>query len=245
MRHKVFLPIIPILLFTCFGCGQTTTQELIQDGTEAATVAAVLVLNTTLPAVAPKVVAGLNGVAGTALKMLSFPGNTLTVEQLINLDIASGDPYLAHYQAIINFALPILNQIPGISGALNTPIDYISPNIRADLQAFFTGIQLGLGQPSGTTIEDLIAQNPRVKKAVQRANLRDFDPNALANALRAADGAASGKAEVIPEPKWSCANGHCPLRSGMLHSNYQSVPSWSETREWDSDGDGHGQGCYH
>lgn len=183
MKH-LLLALSAVMLLTCYGCNQSTTENVIQDGSEAATVAAVIALDTALPQYATQITNGLQKASAEAVSLLSFPTDMFTLDQLIKLDMAKGDPYLDKYQAIINFALPILNDIPGIDTAMNTPLNALSKNVLNDVKAFFTGIQLGLGQPAGTTVKDLMDRNPRLRKAVRKYGTSRFDINGLINNLK-------------------------------------------------------------
>ena len=229
MKHlRLIIP--TVLMLTCCGCSQSTTETAITDGAEAATVAAVVVLDSTLPVAAPMIINGLNKVSATAVSMLQFPDDMFTLEQLINLDMASGDPNITKYRAIVNFVLPVLNRIPGISTAMNTPLNALSSNVLHDVKAFFEGIQLGLGQPVGITMDEFLQSHPHVRKTLARGgknglSVSDFDVIALINALKSEPLPAPAtekptskqslqvqpKAEIVhvSAPVFACKNGHC------------------------------------
>jgi len=187
MKHFCMAAVLA-LLGLCVGCSQEDYITVITDGSEAATVAGMLAIEAdpATAAFAPILVQGLTLLDETALDILAGnnPANTtLTLQQLLNLAF-SQDPNLAKYKTLINFVLPILEDIPGISGAMNTQVSQLDPTVIADVTAFFTGIQIGLGDAPGTTPQQIIDRSPLLKKAVRSSGLGKFNPQALVNALK-------------------------------------------------------------
>jgi hypothetical protein len=179
------VPVLVLALLFTPGCKQDDVAGIIQDGAEAATVAAVITLNATLPGEAPLIISGLAAVDSAVLAILRTGGGdpALTLQELLDLAMVA-DPNLNRYRAIIEFCLPILLDIPGVQSALQTLVSKIPDNVRAYTIAFFTGIQRGLADVPGTTAEQVIARSPRLQKAMRKAQPTRFDPRALAEALR-------------------------------------------------------------
>lgn len=175
------------LVFTCTSCSQDDITDTIQDGAEAATVAGMLAIEVdpATAAFAPIITAGLPDVCQGALDILNDVTSTATLQSVLNLAY-SQDPNLAKYKAIINFCLPILEDIPGVQTALNESVSKIPADVNQDVQAFFTGILTGLGDAPGTTVAQLMAKNPRLQKAAKKLGVGKFDPTNLINSLKAA-----------------------------------------------------------
>ena len=188
--RKFLLPGVLLGLSLCLGCSQDDYVTVITDGAEAATVAGVLAISAD-PATAPfvaEIVTGLTAADEVALDILAgtnTSNTTLTLEQLLNLAFVK-DPNLAKYQSLIKFVLPILMDIPGVSGELNKVISQVDPTVIQDVTAFFTGIQNGLGDAPGTTAQQVIDRSPKLKAAVKQYGIGKFDPTALVNSLKSA-----------------------------------------------------------
>jgi hypothetical protein len=174
------------LAFACTSCSQDEETALIQDGAEAATVAGMIALAAdpaTAP-FAPIIVKGLGDASTAAIEVLNDANATMTLQQVLDLAM-SQDPNLSKYQAIVNFCLPILMDIPAVKSALNEAVQNINPTVKADVIAFFTGIQTGLGDnATPAQLEKLFKDNPKLKKAAAKVGLGKFDVNALVNSLK-------------------------------------------------------------
>lgn len=189
---KTLLFLILTLPFLCGGCNEDQTAQLITDGSEAATVAAMLTVQTTLPTEAPLIKAALSKACTEAISILQDTASATTLQQVLQLSF-SQDPLLSKMQPVVNFVLPILDDVPGITTALNTPISGLLSETNTFAQAFFLGIQTGLGDPEGTTVAQIMAKNPKLAKALKKLGISKFDPGALINNLQAA---AAGKPPV-------------------------------------------------
>lgn len=179
--RKFLLPVAVLVL--CVGCSESEISNGIQDGAEAATVAATVTLTATLPGEAALIENGLGVACNAALAILQSTENATTLQQVLDLAFVA-DPNLAKYKAIINFCLPVLEDIPGVTDALNTMVKDLPASINLYTQCFFVGVITGLGDAPGTTVEQLMARNPKLAKNAKRLGLGKFDVNALQNALK-------------------------------------------------------------
>lgn len=188
-KHFGFSAVICLALaFVCTSCdlSQSDKEALITEGAEAAAVTGMIALEAdpvTAP-FAPIIIKGLGDASTTAIAILNDASSTLTLQQVIDLAF-SQDPDLAKYQAIVNFCLPILMDIPAVKSALNIAVQNINPTVKADVIAFFTGIQTGLGNnATQAQLDPLLKNNPRLAKAAKRLGVGKFNPQNLINSLK-------------------------------------------------------------
>ena len=185
--RKLFLAVPLILAFICTSCSQEEELQLIQDGAEAAAVAGMIALEAD-PATAafvPIIVKGLGEASSAAIAVLNDANATLTLQQVLDLAF-SQDPNLAKYLPVIDFSLPVLMDISAVQKALNSAVQNIPANVKADCIAFFTGIQIGLGdEATQAQLDELLKNNPRLAKASRRLGTGKFNPQVLVNALKA------------------------------------------------------------
>jgi len=175
------------------GCDldQPTQEALIQDGSEVATVAGMIAITAdpATAAFAPIIQTGLTAVDEEALDILNgadAANANLTIQQLLNLAF-SHDANVSKYLSLVQWVLPVLEDIPAVQSALNTTVAQANPNVIADLRAFFTGIELGLGdQATPAQLQELLRNNPRLKAASKKMGEGKFNPAALINALKVA-----------------------------------------------------------
>jgi hypothetical protein len=118
----------------------------------------------------------------------------MSLQQVLDLAF-SQDPNLAKIVPVINFCLPILMNIPAVKSALNSAVQNINPTVKADVIAFFTGIQNGLGGPlTQERLAQILKDNPKINAARLKAQAgADFDPNSLVNAVIDSINAAAAK----------------------------------------------------
>ena len=172
-----------LAIVICIGCSQATIQTVLQDGAEAGTVLAMTTVQIALPLEAAAITAGMKIVSTSALSILNDKTTTATLQQVIDLAF-SNDPNLAKYQSIVTFVLPVLMDIPGVQGSLNIVVTKLPANVRADAIAFFTGIQIGLGDnPTPATLE-LLKAKPGVAGALKKLGPGKFDVNGLITNLQ-------------------------------------------------------------
>ena len=185
MRTGLMTLVLLCISFFCVSCSQDEIITTITDGAEAATVGGMLALTAdpvTAPFV-PLIRTGLDDASNLAINILDNANSTLTLQQVCDLAF-SQDPNLAKLRAIVDFCLPILMDISAVKKALNDAVQNIPTDVRADVIAFFTGIQAGLGDDANTTVAQLMAKNPRLKKAAEKLGLGKFNPAVLVNAVK-------------------------------------------------------------
>ena len=180
MKHLLLCTALA-LFGLCTSCSQDEVATAIGVGAEAAGVAAALVTTTALPAEAPLILTGAATACNAAVDILNDSTANMTLQDLMNL-VYSTDPQVAKYKAIINFCLPVVNDI--IGKYMSTAVSDLPANVKADLIAFFGGVATGLGESSTTTVEKVLAKNEHARKAAAKMGLGSFDVNALINGLK-------------------------------------------------------------
>lgn len=182
--HSVFCLIVVLLMPMSFisGCSQDETAGLITAGAEASTVAAMLTVKVELPDEADKINSALNIACTQANEILKDTKSATTLRQVLDLSFST-DPLLEKIKPVVDFCLPVLNTVPGVTAAMDKPISQLNSTINAYAQAFFDGIAAGLSVPVGTTVESLQKSDSKVAKALKRSDGR-FDADALASRLR-------------------------------------------------------------
>lgn len=176
-----FLP----LILVCVSCSQSDVITIITDGAEAATVAAMITVQTTLPAEAALITSGMKEVDALALAILNDQNSTLTLQQLLDLAF-SQNPKLKDLQAIVDFCLPVIMDISVVKNSLNTLVQKLNPKVKQDVIAFFNGIAAGLGQPATQAqLNRFLQSHPNLAKARARVGAGKFDTGDLINQLNA------------------------------------------------------------
>ena len=128
-----------LLVFICTSCDQGETAALITTGSDAATSAGLIIAKGKLGApVYTQLVAGLAAADTAAIAALKAANATTTLQDIFKLAMIT-DPMLAQYQAEVDFALPVLANVPEIQNALTTTLDKLSANAKAYAIAFFQG----------------------------------------------------------------------------------------------------------
>ena len=187
-----------ILALLCASCSQDDIVNLITTGAEASAVGGMIALSAN-PVTGPFVgiiKTGLSEASTGAIEVLNDANATLTLQQVLDLAF-SQDPNLTKILPVINFCLPVLMNISAVKNALNSAVQNISPTVKADVIAFFTGIQNGLGGPlTQERLVQILKNNPKIDCARLKAAVRgDFDPNALVNAITNAINASAVKSK--------------------------------------------------
>ena len=185
-----------ILALLCASCSQDDIVTLITTGAEASAVGGMIALSAnpvTAPFV-PVIKTGLNEASAAAIAILNDANATMTLQQVLDLAF-SQDPNLTKFLPVVNFCLPILMNISAVKNALNSAVQNINPTVKADVIAFFTGIQNGLGGPlTQERLAKILKDNPKIDGArLKAAAGGDFDPNALVNAVTNAINATAKK----------------------------------------------------
>ena len=179
-----------VLALVCTSCNQDETVALITTGSEAAFSAGLVVAKNQLsPTAYTQLVAGLTQVDTGMIAILNSASSTTTLQDVFNLAMIT-DPQLAQYQDIVNFALPVLADIPDVQKALTSTIANLSSNAKADAIAFFQGsLNACQNAPKGIS-KDL-------QKIAKDRGLT-FDTDALATNLKAH--APAAPAPAVPAP---------------------------------------------
>jgi hypothetical protein len=180
MKNK--LTCLAVVIFIV-GCSAATTIALVKTGAEAGTVAGLEFAKSKLPAADfTALQTGLSDVDTLAIATLNNDSTTMTLAQVLNLEMATLDPVkLAQYQAIMAYILPVINNLPGVSGEMNTVVSQLSSNTKAYAIALFTGNQTGCSDvPSLST---LVQNKPEVAQLIQKHG-GDFDITILQNAFK-------------------------------------------------------------
>ena len=194
---RKFVVVLPITLaLLCASCSQDDIVTLITTGAEASAVGGMIALSAnpvTAPFV-PVIKTGLNEASAAAIAILNDANATMTLQQVLDLAF-SQDPNLTKFLPVVNFCLPILMNISAVKNALNSAVQNINPTVKADVIAFFTGIQNGLGGPlTQERLAKILKDNPKIDGArLKAAAGGDFDPNALVNAVTNAINATAKK----------------------------------------------------
>lgn len=177
----MIMMVIPMSLMQ--GCSQDETAGLLTAGAEAATVAAMLTVKQELPDEATQIATALGLACKQANELLKDTKSATTLRQVLDLSFST-DPLLEKVKPVVDFCLPVLENITVVSAALDKPISELNGSVNAYAQAFFNGMAAGLSVPAGTTVEALRASDPMVDKAVKRS-VRRFDTVALSDRLKA------------------------------------------------------------
>jgi len=176
----LILVVMPMSLLQ--GCSQDETTGLITAGSEAATVAAMLTVKQELPDEVTQISTALGIACKQANELLQDTKSATTLRQVLELSFST-DPLLEKVKPVVDFCLPVLENISAVSAALDKPISGLNSTVNADAQAFFNGIAAGLAVPVGTTVDQLRASDPKVDKAV-KLSVRRFDTTSLADKLK-------------------------------------------------------------
>ena len=196
MRTGTLTAALVCISLMCASCSQDDVVTLITTGAEASAVGGMIALSAN-PVTAPFVgiiKTGLNEVCTGAIAVLNDANATLSLQQVLDLAF-SHDPNLAKIVPVVNFCLPILMNISAVKNALNSAVQNINPTVKADVIAFFTGIQNGLGGPlTQERLAKILKDNPKIDGArLKAAAAGDFDPIALINAVTDAINAAAAQ----------------------------------------------------